>query len=195
MLGYSFFDSIQNGFHLIYTKLFWKKARLVRRPIMVRNKRNFSYGTGFTCGTYCRINPGNDGELRIGDHFVMGDQCQIEAIQRVTIGNNVLLASRVYIGDASHGIYSGEEASSPNEPPNDRKIYTKPIDIGDNVWIGNGVSILGGVTIGNGCIIGAGAVVTGDIPDNCIAVGCPARVVKKYIDGEWKLINSAKETE
>lgn len=55
---------------------------------------------------------------------------------------------------------------------------TKPISVGDNIYIGNNVMILPGVTIGNNVIIGAGAVVSKDIPDNSIAVGVPARVIK-----------------
>ena len=53
------------------------------------------------------------------------------------------------------------------------------IRIGDDVWIGGNVTILPGVTIGNNAVIGAGAVVTKDIPDNSLAIGVPARVVRK----------------
>ena len=55
---------------------------------------------------------------------------------------------------------------------------TKPITIGDNVYIGNNVIVLPGVTIGNNTVIGAGAIVSRDIPDNSVAVGVPARVIK-----------------
>ena len=55
---------------------------------------------------------------------------------------------------------------------------TKPIVVGDNVYIGNNVIILPGVTIGSNVVIGAGAIVSRDIPDNSVAVGVPARVIK-----------------
>lgn len=55
---------------------------------------------------------------------------------------------------------------------------TKPIVVGDNVYFGNNVIVLPGVTIGSNVVIGAGAVVTKDIPDNCVAAGVPARVIK-----------------
>lgn len=55
---------------------------------------------------------------------------------------------------------------------------TKPITIGNDVYIGNNVIILPGITIGNNCVIGAGAIVSHDIPDNSVAVGVPARVIK-----------------
>ena len=57
--------------------------------------------------------------------------------------------------------------------------WAKPVSIGNNCWIGGSVTILPGVSIGNNCTIGAGSVVVHDIPDNSIAVGNPARVVKK----------------
>lgn len=188
--GYHIGDAIKNAMCLIYTKVFWKKARLVRLPVLARNRANIHYGEGFTCGVGCRLNPGTSGRLSIGKNFIMGDQCQIEAMKEVTIGNNVLLASKVYIGDASHGDYNGADQSSPNEPPHERIVTAKSIKIGDNVWIGNAANILGGIEIGNGSSIGANSVVTSSIPDNCIAVGCPAKAIKKYDYNakKWKLI-------
>lgn len=64
---------------------------------------------------------------------------------------------------------------------------TKPIVVGDNVYIGNNVIILPGVTIGNNVVIGAGAVVTRAIPDNSLVVGVPARVIKSADDYFLKL--------
>ena len=57
--------------------------------------------------------------------------------------------------------------------------YSKPVAIGDDCWIGGNVTIMAGVTIGKGCTIGAGSIVTRDIPDFSVAVGSPAKVVKK----------------
>ena len=57
--------------------------------------------------------------------------------------------------------------------------YAKPITIGNDVWFGGGVQVLAGVTIGNNVVIGAGSVVSKDIPANSVAVGNPARVIKK----------------
>ena len=56
--------------------------------------------------------------------------------------------------------------------------------IGDGSWIGTGSVVLPGATIGKHCTIGANSVVTGDIPDYSVAVGAPARVIKRYVDGE-----------
>ena len=60
--------------------------------------------------------------------------------------------------------------------------YSKPITIGDNVWVGAGVHIMGGVTIGKNSIIGAGSVVTTDIPENVIAAGVPCRIIREITE-------------
>jgi lipopolysaccharide O-acetyltransferase len=105
----------------------------------------------------------------------------IGAIDCVRIGNDVLIASCVFIADHNHGGFEGEDpADSPDVAPSDRPLKSRPVVIGDKVWIGEGVCILPGVTIGRGSVIGAGAVVTRDVPAECVAVGNPARVVKRY---------------
>ena len=57
--------------------------------------------------------------------------------------------------------------------------YAYPVTIGEDCWIGGGAVICPGVTIGDRCIIGAGSVVTKDIPSDCVAVGNPAKVIRK----------------
>lgn len=181
---YSKGEYIKNIVAYLYTKSFSgiKSARLIRLPFYFRNRHNCFIGEGFTCGYSNRITAG-DGEeysLKIGKNFTMGDFCQIEAGGGCEIGDNVLIASRVYIGSNSHGSYAGEIQSLPNIAPNSREIVYKKTIIGNNVWIGNGAAVLAGVVIGDGTIIGANAVVTKDIPKYSIAVGNPARVIKSY---------------
>lgn len=60
-----------------------------------------------------------------------------------------------------------------------------PIRIGDGTWLGHHVVVLPGVTIGRHVVVGAGSVVTEDLPDYCVAVGSPARVIRRYLNGEW----------
>lgn len=186
MNGYSKGDTISNAISFVYTKLMWKGARLVRRSFHIRNKKNFTYGAGFTCGYDCRISISAVGKLMIGKGFIMGDYNQIEAMGEIIIGNDVLLASRIYSGGAQHGNYKGKCQDSPFTPPNERTVIKNDLKIGNNVWIGNGCSILG--SLGEGCIIGAGSVVTHDIPEYSIAVGNPAKVIKQYDSekGEWR---------
>ena len=89
----------------------------------------------------------------------------------VKIGNNVLFGPNVQIYTATHPIDTELRIAL--------QEYAKPIEIGDNCWIGGGAIILPGVRIGKNSIIGSGAVVTKDIPDNVIAAGNPAKIIKK----------------
>ena len=91
-----------------------------------------------------------------------------------------MLISKVFISDSNHGSYVGETQSHPDESPVERKFSKKPIEIEDNVWLGEFVSVLQGVRIGKGSIIGSMSVVSRDIPPYCIAVGSPARVIKRF---------------
>lgn len=188
---YSLGESFKNLISLIYTKIFYRDARLVRLPVYIRRRSQMKYGKGFTTGYNCRIDmmgSTNKVKLFFGKNCIIGDYCQISAREKIVIGDNLLMARNVYISDTSHGKYnSADERFAPNVPPNDRPLITEEVYIGNNVWIGANVSILPGVRIGDGCIIGANSVVNKDIPDNCIAVGSPARPIKKYSfeDKQW----------
>lgn len=192
--GYGLGEIVKNFISLIYTKVFYRGARLIRRPIYVRGKKYFKYGEGFTTGYNCRIEmfdtgKGKDKKLVVGKNCKIGDYVHIAVGEEVVIGDNVLIGSKVLISDLNHGNYGGEEMHcDPNTPPDNRPINTKPLSIGDNVWIGDNVCILQGVKIGNGCIIGANSVVTKSMPDDCIIGGIPAKVIKIWDRelGGWK---------
>ena len=120
-----------------------------------------------------RYNP----SITIGDNVRIGYDCHIGCVHKIVIGHNVLIASKVFISDHSHG---GTDIESLMLPPNSRRVVSKgPVIIEDNVWIGEGVAILPNVTIGRNSIIGANAVVTKDVPANCVVAGNPAKVIKK----------------
>jgi acetyltransferase-like isoleucine patch superfamily enzyme len=191
---YGFFGSIKLLFSLIYTKILFPKARLIRLPFDIRYKRNIQIGHNFTTGRFCRLEAISDNEnyeklLIIGSNVQINDLVHISAAKKIIIGNNVLIASKVYISDVSHGEYNGYNSSSPFEIPNDRTLFSKDVIIEDNVWIGDGVCILPGVTIGFGTIIGANSVVSKSIPSLSIAVGIPAKVIKIFNinSKEWEL--------
>lgn len=181
---YSLAEIIQLAYWLIRTKLISKKVRLFCFPITLRGKRFIDFGEGLTTGVGCRFDVfSNEGGkiVSFGKNCQINDYVHIVGMNRIEIGNNVLMASHIFISDNSHGSYKGDENdSNPLEPPIERDYPTAPITIGDNTWICEGVIIMPGSNIGKGCVIGAHSIVRGSIPDFTIAVGCPAKVIKKY---------------
>lgn len=111
----------------------------------------------------------------IGDGTIIHPFVHIGAAMNVTIGRGVLMASHIYITDHDHDWYN------PADPPvSNRRLIVQPVQIGDYVWLGERVMVLKGVTIGDHSVIGAGSVVTRSIPAYSIAVGSPAKVVRRY---------------
>ena len=111
-----------------------------------------------------------------GQNFSCGSNCHIGAINRITLGDHVLLGSNIYITDHYHG----QTVFKDETPPNERKLYSKgEVNIGNNVWIGDGVCIMPGVTLGDGVIVGANSVVTKSFPNDAVIGGCPAVVLKE----------------
>ncbi len=142
-----------------------------------------SIGHNFRCGKRLRLEALSDyfdqkfqPEILIGDNVSIQDDCHIGAINRIYIGDNVLIASKVYISDHSHGKVNSKDIEL---SPMRRNLYSKgDVNILNNVWIGENVSILPGVTIGHNTIVGANSVVTKSIESNCVVAGNPARIVK-----------------
>lgn len=115
--------------------------------------------------------------ISIGNNCNIGAYNHISACNKIEIGDGLLTGRFVVINDNSHGGLSYEES---DVAPAKRKLISKgEIIIGKNVWIGDKAAILSGVHVGNNVIIAANAVVTKDVPDNCIAGGVPAVVIKK----------------
>lgn len=114
--------------------------------------------------------------IRIGNDVSINYDCHIGAIGLIEIGDNVLIASKVYISDHTHG---DVDIESLRQAPKLRPLVSKgSVIIEENVWIGEGVAILPNVRIGRNSVIGANAVVTKDIPPFSVAVGIPAKVIK-----------------
>ena len=182
---YGFFGLIKLSIQKIRTIIFFSSSRLIRFPIIIRGKKYIDFGSKLTTGEGCRFEAYNNQKskksLIFGKNIQLNDYVHITAMNNVVIGDNVLMASKIYISDCSHGFHSGEEMdSSPEQHPIDRCYNISEVVIEDNVWLGEFVSVLPGVTIGKGAIIGSNSVVTKDIPANTIAVGSPAKVIKKY---------------
>lgn len=168
---------------LIYTKLYFPSAKIIRLPFDIRNKHNIIIGKNFTSGFGCRLESysSNTCSITIGENVQINDYVHITGLSSVKIGNGVLMASKIYISDCSHGSYGGDDNdSNPISSPASRPLFSKPVIIEDNVWLGEFVSVLPGVRIGKGTIVGANSVVSKSLPEFVIAVGTPAKPIKKY---------------
>ena len=112
--------------------------------------------------------------LIIEDGCVIGHFNHIYATKSIILHKDVLTADKVYISDNLHG-YENLEIPIKNQPV----LQNGTVEIGEGSWLGENVCVLG-AKIGKHCIIGANSVVTKDIPDYSVAVGAPAKVIKRY---------------
>lgn len=120
-------------------------------------------------------------KIIIGSNVSCSNSVHIAAINSVSILDGVLIGSNVHITDHGHGSYDGEIHDTPFFSPTYRSLGKGfPVVIDKNVWIGDGVVILPGVTIGEGSVIGANSVVSKSLPNFVIAVGAPAKPIKRY---------------
>lgn len=131
--------------------------------------RRFWLGRKSVVESYCCINNAV-GDVTIGDYTRIGIHCTV--IGPVCIGSHVNLAQGITVTALNHNF--GDAARRIDE----QGVSTKPVVIGDDVWIGANAVILPGVTIGSHCVIAAGAVVTKDVPDYTLAGGVPAKIIK-----------------
>ncbi len=151
----------------------------IERPFYIIGAKYIRLGHNFCTRPGLRIEclkqSDHDPVLIIGDNVSVNFNIHIGVIDRIEIGNNVLIGSNILITDHSHGHTSREDLDT---PPNQRPIVSKgPVIIEDNVWIGENVSILQNVRIGHNSIIGANAVVTKDVPPYSKVIGNPMQII------------------
>lgn len=190
--NYGLIEQIKNVYYVIKSRILFRNVRMVRFPVFVRGKKYIDFGSNLTTGRYCRIEVNgihSEKKLIFGENVNIGDYVSIRCANRISIGNNVLMGSRVLIIDNTHGKYTGENQDNPNTPPNQRELVTKSIKIEDNVWIGENSIIQMGVTVGYGSVIAANSVVTKDVPPKTIVGGVPAKRIKEWNGTIWKTIN------
>ncbi|GAA4039640.1 acyltransferase [Flavobacterium chungnamense] len=118
-------------------------------------------------------------KITIGTNVNFNTDIHIGCVNSITIGDNCLFGSRIYITDHNHGDTSDGMIS---KTPLERPLISKgPVVIENNVWVGEGVVIMPGVTIGANSIIGANSVVTKDVPKNTVVAGVPAKILKQLV--------------
>ncbi len=141
---------------------------------------------GNNCDLLCNLVARSNGCIKIGDYTTIRGYSVIGAVNKILIGNYVIISNNVHIYDnnnhptdpqrrielSTSGFYSEKWAWEHSE--------SAPVVIEDNVWIGERSTILKGVHIGKGAIVACDSVVTKDVPENCIAAGNPAKIVKRF---------------
>lgn len=143
-------------------------------------------GAGTVVGPYASLSAGvapghvpeRDPVITIGDRCVIGKGSGVVGHLSIEIGDDVWTGHHVYVTDANHGYADialpvGAQFAAP-----------RPVRIGAGSWLGHGSIVLPGATIGRHVVVGAGSVVTGELPDFSVAVGNPARVVRRHVTGE-----------
>lgn len=151
---------------------------IVKKPLKITNAKCIKLGEHVYIHDYgwlfANQNEEKGHSLFINDKTIIGHYCHIVAISEVVIEKSVLLADKVFISDCNHN-YENTNVAIVDQGLS----FIKPVHIGEGSWIGENVCVCG-ASIGKHCVIGANSVVTRDIPDYCVAVGSPAKIVKKY---------------
>jgi acetyltransferase-like isoleucine patch superfamily enzyme len=173
------------GYAYLLLRLAWFKLRF-RSRLQVDGVAFICPGVTFEIGRNATLRLGrwswvgngskirvHEGEVSIGAKTVMGQECTISAFQRVSIGRECILADRVMLIDFDHGVVEVER------PIREQGIYKRDVRVGHNCWVGYGACVLRGCTIGDNSILGTYAVVTKDLPENSVAAGVPAKVIRK----------------
>lgn len=151
--------------------------------LYIKGGQYITIGDDFYAGPDCRFeawdsyqNEHFKPQLIVGNRVKINSKCHIGAINKVQIGDDVLIGTNVLITDHAHGRNVSTESSI---PPTDRRLFSKgPVIIGARCWICENVVILPNVNIGEGAIVGASAVVTHDVPPNTVVGGNPAKILK-----------------
>ena len=132
-------------------------------------------GQGVSISPHCHVSSAHG--LSVGDHVEINAFTQIFAGGGVSIGSGTLISSNCVITSVAHLKNASARHLAAAEGAGEKPAL-RPVRIGSNVWIGAGVVVLPGVTIGDHAVVGAGAVVTKDVPEKCVYVGNPARLLE-----------------
>lgn len=174
---------------LFYRRIFLTKLGSISTSSYIRGLSNIYIGSNFSSGKNLWLEAiiqangvTHEPKIEIGKNVSLSNDVHISAINYIRIADDVLIGSRVYIGDHNHGNYheNSQEGSS-KIPPSKRLLFSKgAIKIGNRVWIGDGVIVTGGISIEDGAVIAANTVVTKNVPRNAIFAGVPGKVIGFY---------------
>jgi acetyltransferase-like isoleucine patch superfamily enzyme len=153
-------------------------------PNTLFNERYIHIGAGTLIGPQVTLSAGmapgqvmvSDPVISVGDRCLIGKGSGIVGHLEITIGDDVWTGHHIYITDQNHGY------ELLDRPISQQVMPERPVSIGDGSWLGHGTVVLPGARIGRHVVVGANSVVTGTLPDRCVAAGAPARVLK-MLDG------------
>lgn len=150
----------------------WNGILHNRASLTAKNASRLIVNGEFDCYDGCVITIEENAVLQVGNGYINSNS-KIYCFKEITIGDGAAISEEVVIRDSDNHelLYGGYE-------------MTKPINIGNHVWIGFRAVILKGVTIGDGAVIAANALVNRDVPPNCLVAGVPAKIIKRDI--RWK---------
>lgn len=162
----------------IYSISFGKigKRSLIYKPIQIDGRKGIYIDDDvyISQNAWLMGNGKSSESLHIESGTTIGHYAHIIAMESVTIEKNVLIADKVFISDCTH------RYEDMDKPIKQQSIeILSPVVIGEDSWLGENVCVCG-ANIGKHCVIGANSVVSRDIPDYCVAVGSPAKIIKKY---------------
>lgn len=158
-------------------------SELGRPWLSVVNPEAISVGTWVKIGAHAVIEalaPERGVQVRIGDGAYLGHFLRLTAVNEVVVGDEAMIADRVYISDTNH-VY--EDVTQPIKRQGLRD--GRRVEIGRGAWICIGAVIVGDVTIGENAVVGANAVVHRDVPPRTVVAGNPARVVRRHDGERW----------
>lgn len=168
------------------------RSRLIKTKVDGSNKIFIGSKVYINTGGWLAAVPltGNQNcSLYIGDGSYVGRFCHFYATSKIVIGKKVLIADKVYISDNLHS-FTDIELPIIDQPVQ----QVNEVSIGDGAWLGENVCIIG-ASVGKQSVIGANSVVTKDVPDYCVAVGSPAKIIKRYSIEINKWVNTNSKGE
>lgn len=191
------FGGLYSANHVMVDAVEWAKSKLLYSPMLRARSESAGPGLNVTSPPYVRgharirigrdctfsslnVRTGrfrDDPELTFGDHCYVAYGVMFQLNQRIRMGNHVLIAGFSSIQDSD-----GHPSDSERRMRGETELAPEdiaPVEIQDHVWLGRACHVLKGVTIGRGAVVAAGSVVVSDVPEGALAMGVPARILKR----------------
>lgn len=186
-----FIKSLFTRINCMVYKIPYKKDLYIGYGVKIVGK-NIKIGNRAEIMPYSMIVSLYNGKIEIGSGSTISMFSRIGCVGYIKIGTDVAMGPNCFIADFNHEYKDISKPIKRQGRNFKAQVNNKPnINIGDGSWLGTHVVIAGNINIGKHCVIGANSVVTKDIPDYCVAVGSPAKIIKKYNfeSCKWERVN------